>query len=282
MIENAAVALPGLSRAPYGGSLGQKVPMTKSPCGNAHSAPSHNLYGTHENSIPFLHRDLAGRLFYLAVASKSGNLSDVQVFHGHASHGRHLTGCASHGRVSHGRVPHGRAPHRRVPYGRASRRRASHGRVPHGRAPHRRAPHRRASHKRVPHGVYLIGVYLKDMHLTGVHLMGVYLIDVYLMGMHLIYESSLRAGHGWRESLYRHQGCFKASDCGRLGRQAAGHPWSALRVVKSCRKDCPTAKVLLEAKAAALHPKRYQSLLSKLSTREVGEAGKRSAGNRIS
>src|SRR5579859_7340176 len=29
---------------------------------------------------------------------------------------------------------------------------------------------------------------------------------------------------------------WKASDCGRLGRQAAGHPWSALRVVKSCRK----------------------------------------------
>jgi len=27
--------------------------------------------------------------------------------------------------------------------------------------------------------------------------------------------------------------------------------------VKSCRKDCPTAKVLLEAKAAALHLKRY-------------------------
>ena len=39
--------------------------------------------------------------------------------------------------------------------------------------------------------------------------------------------------------------------------------------------------MLLEAKAAALHPERYQSLLSKLSTREVGEAGKRSAGNRI-
>ena len=86
----------------------------------------------------------------------------------------------------------------------------------------------------------------------------------------VIYESSLRAGHGWRESLYRHQGCFKASDCGRLGRQAAGHPWSALRVVKSCRKDCPTAKVLLEAKAAALHPERYQSSLSKLSTKEGG------------
>ena len=25
----------------------------------------------------------------------------------------------------------------------------------------------------------------------------------------LIYESSLRAGHGWRESLYRHPGWFK-------------------------------------------------------------------------
>src|SRR5271163_4535872 len=63
-----------------------------------------------------------------------------------------------------------------------------------------------------------------------------------------IYESSLRAGHGWRESLYRHQGCLEASDCGRLGHQAAGHPWSALRVVKSCRKDCPTASVLPKPK----------------------------------
>jgi len=38
--------------------------------------------------------------------------------------------------------------------------------------------------------------------------------------------------------LSRRQGPFEASDCGRLGRQAAGHPWSALHVVKSCRKDC--------------------------------------------
>ena len=71
-----------------------------------------------------------------------------------------------------------------------------------------------------------------------------------------------------------------ASDCGRLGRQAAGHPWSALRVVKSCRKDCPTASVL---------PKPKQQLCIQSGTRahylnyllEVGEAGKRSAGNRI-
>ena len=46
-------------------------------------------------------------------------------------------------------------------------------------------------------------------------------------------------------------------------------------MVKSCRKDCPTAKVLLEAKAAILHPERYQSLLSKLSTKREGEAGEK-------
>jgi hypothetical protein len=37
-------------------------------------------------------------------------------------------------------------------------------------------------HGRVPHGAYLI-----NLHLTG----------MYLMGVHLIYEPSLRAGHGW-------------------------------------------------------------------------------------
>jgi len=35
-------------------------------------------------------------------------------------------------------------------------------------------------------------------------------MGVCLTGVHLIYESSSRAGHGWRESLYRHQGCFKS------------------------------------------------------------------------
>jgi hypothetical protein len=49
-----------------------------------------------------------------------------------------------------------------------------------------------------------MGVYLMGVQLTGMQLMG-----VYLMGMYLIHESSLRAGHGWRESLYRHQGYFK-------------------------------------------------------------------------
>jgi hypothetical protein len=37
----------------------------------------------------------------------------------------------------------------------------------------------------------------------------------------------------------------------------------------------PTTSVLLEAKAAALHPERYQSSLSKLSTKREGEAGRR-------
>ena len=46
-------------------------------------------------------------------------------------------------------------------------------------------------------------------------------------------------------------------------------------MVKSCRKDCLTASVLLEAKAAALHPERYQSSLSKLSTKEGGRGGEK-------
>ena len=46
-------------------------------------------------------------------------------------------------------------------------------------------------------------------------------------------------------------------------------------------KRLPNGLGAAEAKAAALHPERYQSLLSKLSTQREGEAGKRSAGNRI-
>jgi hypothetical protein len=49
-------------------------------------------------------------------------------------------------------------------------------------------------------GVHLIGMCLMGVHLTGVHLTGVY----------LIYESSLRVGHGWRESFYRHPGWLKS------------------------------------------------------------------------
>ena len=96
-----------------------------------------------------------------------------------------------------------------------------------------------------------------------------------------IYEPSMRAGHGYRESPHRHHGCFEAPDCGRLGRQAADHPWSALRVVKSCRKDCPTASVLLKPKQQpCIQNGTGAHYLNYLQKRE-GEAGKRSAGNRI-
>src|SRR5436305_2092299 len=47
---------------------------------------------------------------------------------------------------------------------------------------------------------------------------------------------------------------LKASDCGQLGRQAAGHPWSALHVGKSLPKSLPNGLGAAEDKAAALHP----------------------------
>jgi hypothetical protein len=58
-------------------------------------------------------------------------------------------------------------------------------------------------------GVHLMGVYLMGVHLMGVYLMGVYLMRV-SQGVYLIYESSLRIEHGWRESLYRHPGWLKS------------------------------------------------------------------------
>jgi hypothetical protein len=140
-------------------------------------------------------------------------------------------------------------------------------------------------------GLHLIGVHLIDVcpigvHLTGVHLTGVRLTGVRLTGMHLLQACILftslpcASNTGGENPYIDTQDGWKASDCGRLGRQAAGHPWSALRVVKSCRKDCPTASVL---------PKLKQQLCIQSGTRahylnyllEVGEAGKRSAGNRI-
>jgi hypothetical protein len=52
---------------------------------------------------------------------------------------------------------------------------------------------------------------LMDVPLTGVYLTRrTSLTRAFLAGVNLIYESSLRAGHGWRESLYRHPGWFKS------------------------------------------------------------------------
>src|SRR3954451_1234694 len=81
-----------------------------------------------------------------------------------------------------------------------------------------------------------------------------------------IYESSLRAGHGWRESLYRHPGWFK----GLLWATRPSGCWSPLERAprgEKLPKRLPNSQGAAEAKAAALHPERYQSLLSKLSTR---------------
>jgi hypothetical protein len=97
----------------------------------------------------------------------------------------------------------------------------------------------------------------------------VYLTGICLMSMYLIYEPSLRVGHGWRESLYRRQGCFEASDRGRFGRQAAGftligkelhypaivpenvynmddppNPWMAFRVLENWIHRCGNQLVL--------------------------------------
>jgi hypothetical protein len=103
----------------------------------------------------------------------------------------------------------------------------------------------------------------------------------FLTGVYLSFTSLLCAQDtGGENPCIDTQDGLKASDCGRLGREAAGHPWSALRVVKSRRKDCPAASVL---------PKPKQQLCIQSGTRadylnylpEVGEAGKRSAGNRI-
>jgi len=67
-----------------------------------------------------------------------------------------------------------------------------------------------------------------------VYLIDVYLTGVYPTGVHLIYESSLRACLGGENPYIDTKDVLKLLNCGRLGRQAAGHPWSAFRVVKSC------------------------------------------------
>src|SRR5579859_8158797 len=79
--------------------------------------------------------------------------------------------------------------------------RASHKRVPHGRTSHRRTPWARSS-----------------------------------WACTSFTSLPCASDTGGENPYIDTQDGLKASDCGRLGRQAAGHPWSALRVVKSCRK----------------------------------------------
>jgi hypothetical protein len=75
----------------------------------------------------------------------------------------------------------------------------------------------------------------------------------HMISQAIIYESSLRAGHGWRESLYRHRGCLRllivGSGC-----------WSPLERAprgEKLPKRLPNGRGTAEAKAAALHLERY-------------------------
>ena len=115
-----------------------------------------------------------------------------------------------------------------IPHGHASHERASDGRMSHGRV----------SHGRVSHGRVLMGVCLMSVYLTA------------CISRACLSFTSLPCAPdtGGEDPYVDTQDGLKASDCGRLGRQAAGHPWSALRVVKSCQKDCPTASVLPKPK----------------------------------
>ena len=69
----------------------------------------------------------------------------------------------------------------------------------------------------------------------------------------------------------------------RLGHQVADHPWSALRMVKSCRKTAQRLRALLEAKAPALlrNGTRTHYLNSLQKRGGEGGEGKRSAGKWI-
>src|SRR5271155_5132765 len=115
----------------------------------------------------------------------------------------------------------------------------------------------------------------------GVRLIGVHFIGVYLTGVHPICEPSSRASHGGEDPCIDTEDVFKASELWATRPLGCWSPLERAPRGEKLPKDCPTAEVLLEAKAAALHPERYQSSLSKLSTKREGEAGKRSAGNRI-
>jgi hypothetical protein len=68
---------------------------------------------------------------------------------------------------------------------------------------------------------------------------------------------------------------FRASDCGRLGRQAADHPWSTLRVVKATEKTAQRLRGAARSRNSSSTPKRYQSSLSKLSTKGGGRGGEK-------
>ena len=62
-------------------SLWQIISAKSANCGNEHSAPSHNLYDPHENSIPFPHRDLtAAYLTSLSLLNQETPIENVVLY----------------------------------------------------------------------------------------------------------------------------------------------------------------------------------------------------------
>jgi hypothetical protein len=120
--------------------------------------------------------------------------------------------------------------------------RVSHGRVPYEHISHERVPHGRTSHGRVPHG--------RVPHLR-----------VFLARMTWVA----------RIPISTPKDVLKLLNCGRLGRQAAGHPWSALRVMKSCRKTAQRPRCCSKLKQQLW----YQSSLSNYLQRGRVRRGKK-------
>jgi hypothetical protein len=77
-----------------------------------------------------------------------------------------------------------------------------------------------------------------------------------MMSQAIIYESSLRAGYGWRESLYRHQRCLRLLIVG----DSAIRLLVTLGARSACEKlpkRLPNGRGAAEAQVAALHLERY-------------------------
>jgi hypothetical protein len=63
----------------------QKVPndkIAKCTCGNAHSAPSRNLYGIYENSVPSLHHRVVAAILTLPPLIPHSSFPVLQVRYG--------------------------------------------------------------------------------------------------------------------------------------------------------------------------------------------------------
>ena len=98
----------------------------------------------------------------------------------------------------------------------------------------------------------------------GVRLIGVHFIGVYLTGVHPICEPSSRAPHGGEDPCIDTEDVFKASELWATRPLGCWSPLERAPRGEKLPKRLPDGLGAAEAKAAALHPERYQSSLSKL------------------